>query len=1483
MARLRLFLLGPFEVERDREPVTDLATAKVRALLAYLAIEAGYLEGQVRPHRREVLAGLLWPDWPERSARTNLRNALSILRKAIGDRDATPPYLLITRETIQFNTASDHWIDVAKFSDLIRAGQTDVARLEEALALYRGPFLEGFSVGDSPVYEDWALIVRERLQRQVLAAFQRLIEHHEGNGEYRRACEVAWRQVELAPWQEGAHRALMRTLALDGQRAAALAQYEACRRALREELDVEPGSETTRLYERIRDGELAPPRRAPRAPEMPPIPSSPARLPPQDSPSSPPTTQPSSLRPPSVPIEGGRRIVTTLFAGIAGAAALAARVDAEREIEILNHMLQVLSIEVYRYGGTVDHYRGDGLVAFFGLPAAHEDDPERAVLAALAMQDATEGYTAELAARKEIELSLRVAVSTGEAIVSRIGDDRQRRAETTMGRAVALAAQLEAACEPGTALVAEGTYRLVAPLFEWQMLKEVSIQGVSQQLSVYRPLRGKEIRDKGRGIAGLESPLVGRDAESRALQEAIDRLRAGVGGIVTVVGEAGIGKSRLVTETKLRELGITDGEGAPISLAGTYSGDLRGTRAVAQGPAPSAGLGWQEGRCLSYTTGVAYQLWLDMMHGLLGIAPDAPPATVRHAMQTWLRAMCPERYDDVYPYLGHMASLPLGEELEATLRGLGAQGLKAYIFRAVETLIESAARQRPQVLVGEDLHWADPTSLELLERLLNLTDRVPLLFICVLRPRMGHGCWRIVESAVRDYPHRHTDLRLAPLSKAESETLVGNLLHVEDLPPDVRERILDHAEGNPFYVEEILRSLMHDGMIAYDQATGCWRATRDVADIAIPDTLHGVLAARIDRLDPGARWVLQRASVIGRVFTYRLLSAIAADAPLSFGGEGSGVRGLDAHLVTLQRAQLVRERTRLPELEYTFKHHLTQEAAYAGLLQRKRRVCHRLVAEALEQSFPERVEEQLGLLAYHWERAGDAKRAVNYLRRAGEQAAERFANAEAADCFSRALDLTPADRLAERCTLLLGREGAYELQSMRKAQARDLAELERLAAALDDPQPQARVALRQAHYAMRLNDYGAALARAQSAVELAQAARDVDGQLMGYRLWMWTLTLQVNLEAARALGERALALAREAGARHMEGSLLRNLGMVLGNQGNYAQGRAYGEQALHILRELGDRKNEGRALVILALTYVEMGHYAQTEACYERALHIMREIGDPWGEGIALGGLGRAWTHQGGYVKARTYCERALRIFREVGDRFYECWALVDLARIARWQAEYDEARGYLDQVLHLARETGERGWNVWAFGLLGLVAHNTGDDRAAREYGEQALRLAQEVGYPHYEGYALTVLGHAHIGLGRPAEAADAYRQALALRRELGQHHLATEPLAGLARVALAQGRSLAALGHVDEILSYLEAHPALNGTDEPLRVYLTCYNVLCANQDPRAGHVLDAAYRLLLERAAQIEDERLCRSFLETIAAHREIMTAWEAEKSA
>ena len=331
---------------------------------------------------------------------------------------------------------------------------------------------------------------------------------------------------------------------------------------------------------------------------------------------------------------------------------------------------------------------------------------------------------------------------------------------------------------------------------------------------------------------------------------------------------------------------------------------------------------------MSYTTNVAYQIWLDTLRGLLRLNAAASPEAAAQALRERVNTLCSDCADEVHPLLARMMSLPLTGEAEARLRGVEGEGLKVLTFRAVGTFLERAAQRTPLAMVCEDLHWADPTSLALLEHLLPLTDRVPLLVICVHRPEKDHGCWRIKETAERFYGHRHTDLWLDPLTEGESAELVGHLLRIEGLSEALRAQILDRAEGNPFYVEEILRSLIDDGAIAYDELSGRWQAVREVSEFALPGTLRGVLVARIYRLPLGTRQVLQLASVVGRIFSQRVLEAICS--PIHRQGEEGASRQrvegpcaegvLDAHLVALQRAQMVRERSRVPEATYAFKH-----------------------------------------------------------------------------------------------------------------------------------------------------------------------------------------------------------------------------------------------------------------------------------------------------------------------------------------------------------------------------------------------------------------------------------------------------------------------------------------------------------------------------------------------------------------------------------
>ncbi|MBC8249741.1 MAG: AAA family ATPase, partial [Anaerolineales bacterium] len=853
-----------------------------------------------------------------------------------------------------------------------------------------------------------------------------------------------------------------------------------------------------------------------------------------------------------------RRMVTILFSDIKGSTAMAENLDPEEVMEIMDGAFDVLIEPIYRYEGTLARLMGDAILAFFGAPIAHEDDPERACRAALEIIEGAQRYAARLEEERGITgFNVRVGINTGLVVVGEVGSDL-RVEYTAMGDAVNLAARMESAAEPGTILITEDTHKLIAHLFDTEALVPIQIKGKTKPVPVYCVLAPKVAPSKLRGIAGLESPLVGREAEFGALREAVERLQAGVGGIVTIVGEAGIGKSRLVAELRSQVPGLR--------------------------------LDWCEGRCLSYGTSIAYLLWLDVLRGLLGVTVEDSPEGVRAALEEQVRTLCPERFDDVYPYLARLTSLPLEDEVEATLRDLEGEQLKAGTFRAVEALIEYAANERPLVVVCEDMHWADSTSVELLEQLLALTDRAPLLIICVFHPQTEHSSWRIKETAARLYRHRHTDLWLDPLSAGESETLVGNLLQIEDLPHRLKWRILSHTEGNPFYVEEIIRSLIDDGAIVQDEATGRWQATRDVADIPIPDTLQGVLIARIDRLQEETKRVLQMAAVIGRIFLYRVLAAIA-----------EGERKLDEHLITLQREDMIRERARVPELEYIFKHHLTQEAAYNGLLKKERRVFHRRVAEALEQFFPDRIEEQVELLAHHWEQAGKMGKAINYLLQAGDRARRLGASLEAVDFYRLALQKAP--------------EGAVELRRVHEG--------------LGDV-----YFINLSRHDAALEHYKSALALAGSEEDLARGARKVADVYM----------LRGDLAKAQRHYETALARLSSLPPLTEASRIHCGFAYLLMSRNRLDEAVQHARASLEISGQISDVRGLADANRVMG---VMASHRRDLEvACEsdERSLSLSRELGDLARTGQTCTNVGDSYRLLGQMHRALEYIPEGLEL-----------------------------------------------------------------------------------------------------------------------------------------------------------------------------------------------------------------------------------------------
>jgi len=653
---------------------------------------------------------------------------------------------------------------------------------------------------------------------------------------------------------------------------------------------------------------------------------------------------------------GERRIVTALLCDVVGSTALGEHLGPERFKVVMDQLLGRIVAAVARYEGTVVQVMGDGLLAFFGAPLAHEDDPERALRAALDIRDAVATYAHDLEAAYGVTVQVRIGVNSGPVVISRLTDLLQI-SYNALGDTVTTAARLQTAAAPGAILAPEAMTRL-APLFEIRPIGPLALKGKEQPVPAVEVVRSRPFAGKVRGITGFTSPLVGRDRELALLSDSLRALTEGRGQILAVIGEAGIGKSRLIGEAQRLASGVR----------------------------------WLEGRCQSYAGAIPYFPFLDLFREWLGVTPADPEAKVRIELRAALDRLFGPRAAEVYPYLATLLRLPLDPDAAARLADLSAESLQHQTFKIVYEWAVRLAADRPLALVFDDLHWGDATSLALVEALLATTEEAAVLLALLFRAEREHGSWRVNDLARQRFPHRHMEISLHPLNPQSADQLLRNLLVSADFPREIHDLILQKAEGNPFFVEEVFRGLIDAGVLIREG--NHWRAPRSVAAPDIPDSIQGVLLSRIDRLPAQPRRVLQAASVLGRLFTLETLKAVArADGKV------------ETALAELQRLDMIVERRRIPVAEYRFKHHLIQEVAYGMLTEGERRRLHRQAALALEQEYAGRLEEAYALLAYHYDQAKDEERALHFLVRAGDKSRAEYADAEALRHYARSVDL----------------------------------------------------------------------------------------------------------------------------------------------------------------------------------------------------------------------------------------------------------------------------------------------------------------------------------------------------------------------------------------------------------------------------------------------------------------------------------------------
>ncbi|HLE97214.1 MAG TPA: AAA family ATPase [Candidatus Thermoplasmatota archaeon] len=649
---------------------------------------------------------------------------------------------------------------------------------------------------------------------------------------------------------------------------------------------------------------------------------------------------------------GENRVVTVLFADMSGSVRTTGGLVAEDAAAVVNRLLEAMVEAVRRYGGRVDRFLGDGVLAVFGAPQAHEDDPARALLAAVDIRDAV----------TRLGFAASVGVNTGEVYFGGVGSEAHRET-TVMGPAVNLAARLQAAAGPGRVLAGETTRRLAQGVFETRTL-EVHVKGIDGPVRACEVLRATGRRAKVRD--GAHSPFVGREEELARLRRALDGAVGGRGHVVTLVGEAGVGKSRLLHELR--------------AVASERSDVL-----------------WLEGRCFEMSAAQSYAPFLDVLRERIAWSPGADERMLGDRLLRSLKVlvergtMRQETFEDAAPLLAELLSLPLGEPWATRVRGATPAQVRARTFVALREWLGALARSSPIVLVLEDLHWADELSLALVPEIFETLAGSPALVICALRPEAEHASARLARIAEQKYAGRHVDIRLSELTVEDGRRLVQGLLGERGAPEGVSDLVLARAQGNPLFVEEIVRSLRDGGFTKRGTGT-------PEGGFRVPESLQSVILARVDVLDESSRAFLQCASVYGRVFRPRLVASLVPEGT-------DTTRALHA----LEDRGLVYPERFLPEEEWSFKHALTQATVYGSLLKARRAELHERAGRAIEAATAaEALDQQYEELARHYDLGRDDAKAVEYHLKAGDKARRAYLNDAATSHFTKVLDRTTA-------------------------------------------------------------------------------------------------------------------------------------------------------------------------------------------------------------------------------------------------------------------------------------------------------------------------------------------------------------------------------------------------------------------------------------------------------------------------------------------
>lgn len=1067
-------------------------------------------------------------------------------------------------------------------------------------------------------------------------------------------------------------------------------------------------------------------------------------------------------------LAGEHRLVAILFTNLHGMGEIADQLGPGHEDEIigaLNQIFIAFITALERFGGVVNkidlYDHGDKLLAFFGAPIAHEDDAERVVRTALQMQQVLDELNKTLPKKiglPDLCLKQHIGISYGYVFAGYVGAD-WRREYTVMGDEVNLAARLMSTADKDSIVVSRNIQRKVQALFELPSRGEVQLKGKENPIPIYEVTGLRAVPEPLRGLKGMHSPLVGRDAEWQQLKAALEQLMQARGQIASVMGEAGLGKSRLVSE--LRRLTTENLQFAHV--------------------------GWVEGRCLSYTENVSYWPFQEALQRLVHLSPDddrdVAISKLHQALEQWLS---PAEAWDMLPYMANFLNLELTEELQVRVRYLDAEALQRRTFLALRTLLKAQAEEVPLVLVLDDLHWLDNASARLLEYLLPLVNQVPVMFVLMFRPERTKICWQLHEKASREFDYCYTQIALNLLPTAESEQLLHNLVGLASWPDEVRTLIFNRSEGNPLYLEEVLRTLINNETLVRNN--GGWQLQGDITTVTVPDTLQGVMMARLDRLNEPSRRTAQVASVVGRTFPFDLITDVIPEVV---------DQSITPHLVQLQQYEIIQETQRLPEIVYAFKHTLMQEVCYGSLSTRFRHQYHQRIAHYLAENQLQSAGEGRGLLpliAHHAYSGQNWQMALRYQIMAGSQAQKLFANDEAFDHFYKALtcsqhlDETEVQESLYTIQAALG-ELLVVTSQYDEAQTH-LGQAYELAVALGQTEFQAFACRQLARSYELCGDY------AQAFVWIDKGLAALAGQETAEAAQLFLIaglihTRQGNREKGWEFCQNALAIAQQLNELTALARANTLLGHILRSRGEGQTAIQHFQQALELYQQAGDINGQATALNQMAVTYLT-SDWQQAEQYFRQVRTMYDQIGDIYHRVFAENNLAEILLKRGELAEAIEVYQTALTSMEQIGGSAYVLGALHNnLGAAFVRQGEAETARHYLEMSRELFEKAQARDFLPELYRHLAEATLLTGDLTKAKTEAEEALELARELAMPGEEAGSLRVLGDIARRQGETDLAIERLEASVSILQEVDDEYQLAHTHLALAEAYGAAGRN--------------------------------------------------------------------------------------------